>query len=157
MEESTSKLCGDLYSVNISRTELALAPTPAVIESPKAATTWKQAKIKKIPKTPSLELPWYPLALVCEQSWGWSLKELYLCKGTAGKAQVGTDSALRPVDEILFPFCSCTLYLYLQFFLYFVFEVAFGFMSLIALRIAFNSFLMSGDARWCWQTRDKWR
>ena len=28
-----------LYSVNISRTELALAPSPAVIESPRPATT----------------------------------------------------------------------------------------------------------------------
>ena len=31
-----------LYSVKISKTELALAPTPAVIESPRAATTWKK-------------------------------------------------------------------------------------------------------------------
>ena len=29
-----------LYSVKMSRTELALAPTPAVILSPRAATTW---------------------------------------------------------------------------------------------------------------------
>ena len=33
------KLSGHLYSVKISRTELARAPTPAVIESPNAATT----------------------------------------------------------------------------------------------------------------------
>ena len=35
-----------LYSVNISRTELALAPNPAVIESPRPATTLKNCQKK---------------------------------------------------------------------------------------------------------------
>ena len=58
-DNNQPEACEHLYSVNISRTELALAPTPAVIESPKAATTWEQA-VKKSSNYLSgyLDIPW---------------------------------------------------------------------------------------------------
>ena len=68
-----------------------------------------------------------------------------MCTGTAGKVQVGTGSAPRPVDEIF----TYILLLHLVFVLFFVFdvEVLFGLMPLIALRISLNSCLMSWDVR----------